>query len=105
MSESYNKKDILDILSKLYNDLPPQNYANLRDNVLQLADKITKGSNPLPIVNLLINELTDIIIGNVGYDIPSVIETTNIALKRWIKKYNKGLWISDYGSLYGRNLF
>ncbi|SCC11678.1 hypothetical protein [Weissella bombi] len=52
MSESYNKKDILDLLSKLYNNLPPQNYANLRDNVLQSADKITKGSNPLPIVNL-----------------------------------------------------
>lgn len=101
MSESYNKKDILDILSKLYNNLTPQNYANLRDNVLQLADKITKGSNPLPMiisVNLLINELTDIIIGNVGYDIPSVIETTNIALKQWIKKYNKGLWLSDYGA-------
>lgn len=105
MSDSYNKKELLDILSNLYNNLPPQNYANLREDVLKSADKIIKGSNPLPTINLLINELTDIIIGNINNDIPSIIENTNISLKTWIKKYNKGLWISNYGNLYGGNYF
>lgn len=105
MSDSYNKEDILDILSNLYNNLSPENYSNLREKILKSANKIIKGSNPLPIVNILIDELTDIIIGNIGYDIPSVIETTNISLKHSIKKYNKGLWASDYGSLYGGNYF
>lgn len=105
MSDSYNKKDLLDILSNLYNNLPAQNYADLREAVLKSADKINKGSNPLPIINILINELTDIIISNINNNIPSVIKNTNILLKNWIKKYNKGLWISDYGNLYGGNYF
>lgn len=105
MSDSYNKKDLLDILSNLYNNLPAQNYADLREDVLKSADKINKGSNPLPIINILINELTDIIISNINNNIPSVIKNTNISLKNWIKKYNKGLWISDYGNLYGGNYF
>lgn len=105
MSDSYNKQDLLDILSNLYNNLPAQNYADLREDVLKSADKINKGSNPLPIINILINELTDIIISNINNNIPSVIKNTNISLKNWIKKYNKGLWISDYGNLYGGNYF
>ncbi|MGL5685854.1 MAG: bacteriocin immunity protein [Vagococcus fluvialis] len=105
MSDSYNKKDLLDILSNLYNNLPAQNYADLREDVLKSADKINKGSNPLTIINILINELTDIIISNINNNIPSVIKNTNILLKNWIKKYNKGLWISDYGNLYGGNYF
>lgn len=105
MSDSYNKKDLLDILSNLYSNLPAQDYADLREDVLKSADKINKGSNPLPIINILINELTDIIISNINNNIPSVIKNTNISLKNWIKKYNKGLWISDYGNLYGGNYF
>lgn len=105
MPDVYNKKDVLDILSNLYNNLPPKAYSDLRKSILQSANKIINNANPLPIINMLINELTDIIVGNIGSKIPSVIETSNIALKNLIKTHKNGLWLNDYASLYGGNFF
>ena len=49
MSDVYNKKDVLDVLSNLYNNLPSEGYSILRKDVLHSANKIIKGANPLPI--------------------------------------------------------
>lgn len=40
MPDVYNKKDVLDILSNLYNNLPPKAYSDLRKSILQSANKI-----------------------------------------------------------------
>lgn len=69
------------------------------------SNRIIKGENLLPIVNMLITNLTSIIIGNIGNKIPSVIETSNISLKKLVNNYENGLWIDDYASLYGSNFF
>lgn len=66
MSDIYNKEKILDILSNLYNNLPKEGYSGLREDILKSANKITKGENPLPIINMLINCLTVIIVDNIG---------------------------------------
>lgn len=105
MNDTYNKKKILDILSNLYNNLPKEGYSNLREDILKSANRITKGENPLPIINMLINCLTTIIVDNIGNKILSVIETSNISLKNLVNDYKNGLWINDYASLYGSNLF
>lgn len=101
----YNKKDVLDILSNLYNNLPSDDYSILRKDVLRSANKIIKGANPLPIIDTLITELTDIIISNLNNNVPSIIETSNISLKKLIKKSNNGMWTNDYANLFGENFF
>ena len=105
MSDVYNKKDVLDVLSNLYNNLPSEGYSILRKDVLHSANKIIKGTNPLPIINTLITELTDIIISNLNNNVPSIIETSNISLKKLIKKSNNAMWTNDYATLFGENFF
>lgn len=105
MTDAYDKKDVLDILSNLYNNLPQKDYSNLRESILKSANKIIKYENPLPIINMLITTLTNIIISNIGNEIPPIIETSNVSLKHMVKKYNKGLWLNDYANLFGVNTF
>lgn len=105
MTNAYDKKDILDILSNLYNNLPQKGYSNLRESILESANKIIKDENPLPIINMLITTLTNIIISNISNEIPPIIETSNVSLKHMVKKYNKGLWLNDYTNLFGSNNF
>lgn len=105
MSDIYNKKDVLDVLSELYNNLPSEDYSDLRETIIKSANDITNNANPLPIVNMLINNLTDIIVSNIGNKIPPVIKTSNASLKNLVKTQKNGLWISDYASLYGGNFF